>query len=100
MPVIGSQMAGGALTIPQCMHTIRGPNAGVGLPSDRRSAFSIASWWHSQHNTASDRTLRACCRESAVLELGKGWRTFLDIVRRCPDHVLCPFGHTLLHCDI
>ena len=45
-----------APTMPQRVHTMRGPNVGTGTSSDHGSALMIARWWHCQHVTSSDRT--------------------------------------------
>jgi hypothetical protein len=45
-----------APTMPQRVHTMRGPNVGTAMWSGQRSALSTASWWHCHQDTASDRT--------------------------------------------
>ena len=45
-----------APTIPQTVQTMRRWNARTGTASTQRSAGSTASWWHSSHVTASERT--------------------------------------------
>src|SRR5271154_3717465 len=56
--------------IPQLVHTMRGPNAGTGVLSGHGSALRIARWWHSQHDTSSDRTPWARMLPSVIGSIG------------------------------
>jgi hypothetical protein len=59
-----------APTIPQFVHTIRGPKVGTGTSSDHRSALMIARWWHTQQHTSSDRTPFARMLPSVLGSIG------------------------------
>jgi hypothetical protein len=45
-----------APTMPQRVHTMRGPNVGTGPSSGHVLALKIARSWHCQHVTSSERT--------------------------------------------
>lgn len=55
-----------APTIPQLVHTIRGPKLGSCTSSDQQSATSTAPSWQSQQVTASERTRQARMLASVI----------------------------------
>jgi hypothetical protein len=69
-----------APTMPQRVHTMRGPNVGTGTSSDHGSALMIARWWHTQQHTSSDRTPLARMLPSVMGSIGSVMR--LVAIRR------------------
>jgi hypothetical protein len=56
--------------MPQPVQTMRGPKVGTGTLSGQRSAFRIAWWWQSQHDTSSDRTPSSRMLPSVIGSIG------------------------------
>jgi hypothetical protein len=69
-------------SLPQRIHTIRGPNAGAGVSSGQRSTFSTTSWRQAEHITSSDRTPSARMLPSVIGSAGSELRTpFAEIIQ-------------------
>jgi hypothetical protein len=58
---------------------MRGPNVGTATSSGQRSALSTAWWWHSQHDTSSDRAPSSRMLPSVIGSIGWSKRASLGI---------------------
>jgi hypothetical protein len=83
-----------APTMPQRVHTIRGPNVGTGTSSGHGSALMIARWWHCQQDTSSERAdaVRPHVAEGHGLDRIVGPRG--GHVRKRRQEVACGFRST------
>jgi len=56
--------------IPQRVQTIRGPNVRTATSSGHGVTSATASWWQSEHDTASDRTPFSRMLPSVIAMIG------------------------------